>query len=204
MKNRIKGAIDKVSGALSQFQFEDPKAYAFWLSQAYYFVRHSTPMLALSAGLSVENNAYHNRCIDHLSEEKGHDKMLINDLKLMGYRPQNFPELAQTQALYQTQYYWIQHKSPVSFLGYIMLLEGLAVVGGKELHARVQGHKGKTFIKVHSDDDVEHLEKAMQMMDAFTPAEQVMITKNCEMSAEIYLTMISAIRNECTVSALSA
>ncbi len=192
MKNRISSSIDCVVKALSDYNFEDRHQYAFWLSQAYYFVKHSTPLLALSAGLSVDNNAYHNRCIDHLSEEKGHEKMLLNDLKKLSYRPSDFPELAQTQAFYQTQYYWIQHKKPASFMGYIILLEGLAVISGKELHRRVSAHQGKSFIKVHSDEDVDHLEKALQMMDSFTAEEQELIVRNCELSSQIYLTMLDA------------
>lgn len=190
MKTRIDTAIANVREALRNYNFEDRYYYALWLSQAYYFVKHSTPLLALSAGLSAENNAYHNRCIDHLSEEKGHDKMLLNDLKLMNYKISDFPEITQTQALYQIQYYWIQHKSPISLLGYIMLLEGLAVTAGKEISSRVNNHKGKSFVKVHVDEDVDHLEKAFEVMNAFSIEEQEMITRNCEASSQLYINML--------------
>ncbi len=190
MKSEIKASIVRLSAKLEKYPFHDQKRYAQFLAQAYYFVKHSTPMLALSAGLSVNNRDYHIRCIEHLSEEKGHDKMLLNDLKAMGYSIGDFSEMNSTKALYQTQYYYIQHVSPMSFLGYVMLLEGLAVVVGKTLNLMIQKHAGKSFIKVHSDDDIEHLDKALSMMDSFSEKQQREVLENCLLAEHLYTNML--------------
>jgi hypothetical protein len=195
MKHRLENAVNKVCKSIDTFSFSNDYLYAFWLSQAYYFVKHSTPMLALSAGLSVENRPYHIRCIEHLSEEKGHDKMLLNDLKQLGYSIEDFPELTQTQALYQTQYYWIQHKSPTSFLGYIVLLEGIAINSGKKVLQQVTTSKGLSFLKLHSEEDEDHIEKAYSIIESMNELEQVLICKNCELSADIYVAMIEQIKS---------
>lgn len=193
MKQRIETAIETVGTKLKNLDFTHQTTYETWLSQAYYFVKHSTPMLALSAGLSVNDRDYHIRCIDHLSEEKGHDKMLINDLKFLGTTFSAYPELASTQALYQTQYYWIQHMSPKSFLGYIFLLEGLAVTCGMQILEKVSKFKGNSFLKNHSEDDVDHLAKAFEVFDKMTETEQKMIVENCELAANLYMTMLEEI-----------
>lgn len=198
MKARLIKAVETVAKRLEEHNFEDTYQYALFLSQAYYFVKHSTPMLALSAALSIDNRAYHIRCIEHLGEEKGHDKMLLNDLKFMGYKLEDFPEFSMTKALYQTQYYWIEHKSARSFLGYIVLLEGLAVYSGKKILKRVEKFKGKSFIDNHSKDDVEHLEKAFKEIDSLPQGEQELAVENCELAAQIYIAMLAEMNTAST------
>ncbi|MFZ4404262.1 MAG: iron-containing redox enzyme family protein, partial [Pseudobdellovibrionaceae bacterium] len=189
--NKLEQSIFGVGDKLLNHNFSNKYGYAAWLSQAYYFVRHSTPMLALSAGLSVDNRPYHLRCIEHLSEEKGHDKLLLNDLKTLGYNISNFPELAATKALYQTQYYWIQHKNPISFLGYIVLLEGLAIHYGAKIYSEIKKFPGNSFIEIHTEDDVEHLKRAFQMIESLPSHEQKLIIENCELSAYLYKSMLN-------------
>ncbi|HEY8272076.1 MAG TPA: iron-containing redox enzyme family protein [Pseudobdellovibrionaceae bacterium] len=195
MKKRIESAISEVGATLVSMDFSNQRLYEQWLAQAYFFVKHSTPMLALSAGLSVDDRNYHIRCIDHLSEEKGHDKMLLNDLKFLGRSIDEFQEMASTQALYQTQYYWIEHKSPKSFLGYIFLLEGLAVHIGKAMLDQVSGFKGNSFLRNHAEDDVDHLEKAFLMFDQLTLSEQQAVADNCDLAAAMYISMLQEIKS---------
>lgn len=182
---------------INRIDFRDPEQYAWWLSQAYYFVKHSTPMLALSAGLSADNRPYHMRCLEHLSEEKGHDKMLLNDLKLMKRKIEDYPELEGTQAFYQTQYYWIQHKSPMSFLGYIVILEGSAVMTGPQALEAAKSHKAHTFLSLHSEDDPDHLEKAFRMIEDLPPHEQELIVENARLATRLYGVIADQILENC-------
>lgn len=192
IQTRLEEAIKSVVGAVGGLNFSNQAVYATWLAQAYYFVKHSTPMLALSAGYSAENREYHARCLIHLSEEKGHDKMLLNDLKIMGFDIVSFPELPSTQALYQTQYFWIQHRSPTSFLGYIVLLEGLAIHAGKSVLNQV-GKMPATFLKLHAEEDVDHLQKAYKIIEALPKSEQDLILQNAELAAHLYVSMVHQI-----------
>jgi hypothetical protein len=64
---------------------------------------------------------------EHVDEELGHDETLLGDLELIGVRRAEV--LAQVPspsvaALVGQQYYWIHHHHPVSFLGYVALMEG--------------------------------------------------------------------------------
>ena len=70
-----------VGGLLLSANFSNKTKYNAWLSQAFHIVKHSTPLLALCCSRAGQNRDFHNRCIDHLAEEKGHDKLILNDLK---------------------------------------------------------------------------------------------------------------------------
>jgi hypothetical protein len=64
---------------------------------------------------------------EHVDEELGHDETLLGDLELLGIDSTIVlarmpPPLV--AGLVGSQYYWIHHYHPVSFLGYVALMEG--------------------------------------------------------------------------------
>lgn len=185
----IKSVADQILAA----PFENQEFYKEWLAQTYYFVRFSTPMLALSAGRAVSQREYHYRCIAHLAEEKGHERMLLNDLKQFGSNIADFEELPAASALYQTQFYWIEHVGPTSFLGYILLLEGIAVLAGKEIMEKVASLPGTSFLKVHAEEDPDHLEKAFDAIEKLSTPEQAQVLKNLHSSAHHYKSLIAMV-----------
>lgn len=194
MVKLLEDAINQAVSTGRQLDFANQGIYALWLSQAYYFVRHSTPLLAISCGRAINNQPYHLRCISHLTEERGHDKLLINDLKAMGFKTEDFLELPSTQALYQTQYYWIEHVNPVSFLGYVFILEGLAVKLGDIKMKEVKNVKATSFLNLHSDEDVGHLESAFNQLKVMSKHDQECILKNAQLTAGLYCNMITEIQ----------
>ena len=64
---------------------------------------------------------------EHVDEELGHDDTLLDDLELLGLERAEVlrrippPTVA---ALVGSQYYWILHHHPVTFLGFVGLMEG--------------------------------------------------------------------------------
>ena len=64
---------------------------------------------------------------EHVEEEVGHDETLLDDLELLGIDRKDVlarmpsPTVA---ALVGSQYYWILHRHPVAFLGFVALMEG--------------------------------------------------------------------------------
>jgi hypothetical protein len=64
---------------------------------------------------------------EHVDEELGHDETLLGDLERIGVGRAEVlarvpsPSVA---ALVGGQYYWILHHHPVTFLGYVALMEG--------------------------------------------------------------------------------
>lgn len=185
-QEELLNAVIGMVAAVERLDFSDSTVYSLWLSQAYYFVRHSTPLLALSCGRALDNRSYHLRCIGHLSEEKGHDRLLLNDLKSLGVSIEDFPEFASTAAFYQSQYFWIEHVNPVSFLGYIYVLEALAVLQGKSKAHQANSFRADSFLKIHADEDAGHLQQAAKLISTFSETDQMQIVKNAQQASSLY------------------
>ena len=64
---------------------------------------------------------------EHVDEERGHDDDLLTDLEALGVERETvlarLPSPA-VASLVGGQYYWISHHHPVTFLGYVALMEG--------------------------------------------------------------------------------
>jgi hypothetical protein len=64
---------------------------------------------------------------EHVDEELHHDETLLGDLEVLGFdRPSVLARMPSPSvaALVGSQYYWILHHHPVTFLGYVALMEG--------------------------------------------------------------------------------
>lgn len=201
-KNTLMEELDhqlEITGkALQQSPWSNPEFYAQWLAQTTFFVRHSTRLLSLSAGLcSQDYQAYHQRFIQHAQEEKGHENLTLLDLKSLHRRIEEFSELPSTQSFFQTQYYWIMQKNPLAFFGYILCLECLAVKQGPALTKAVtesHGPKSAHFLRVHSEDDVDHVKEAVKQVSEMPPDVQELIFQNLQQSFANYRNILAECR----------
>ena len=188
LKNEIKECLGRLSAEVKQFPWEDKTAYAHWLGQTYYYVCHSTRLLALAAS-RFEDQKLHNRFLDHLREERGHEKIALLDLKELRVAIHDIPCFPETHAFYMTQYYYLEHADPTSFFGWIFSLEGTAAQEGGSLCSRVKkahGEQAANFLKVHATEDISHLEKAYDAVKEITPAAWPKLVENLNVSAELY------------------
>ncbi|MFM6927783.1 MAG: iron-containing redox enzyme family protein [Bdellovibrio sp.] len=176
------------------FPWEDEVAYSQWLGQTYHFVIHSTRLLALaSARTPMSQYQFHNRFIDHAKEERGHEKMLINDLKALGRDLSQIPEFACTSALYKTQYYYIEHCSTDTFMGWVIMLEAFASNFGPGILKRVTKAHGKdasVFWKVHAEEDQDHIQKAFKQVSQLPDSHQAETILNFQHTANHYLNIL--------------
>ncbi|WP_394823374.1 iron-containing redox enzyme family protein [Pendulispora albinea] len=186
-----------LNAELLAFPIHQRRAYGDFMAQAYYWVSHSTRLLALAASrLGTGNEPQHRRLLEHAREENGHHLYAERDLRHLGMRVEDFSELAPTAALYQTQYYLIEHVHPTALFGYIILLEGVSVLCGREGLERASaafGEHAVSFLKMHSNADEDHLPKAFATL-ATLPAElQSLVQTNCKNSAELLRATLRAI-----------
>ena len=190
MQLKLKTTMKRWIPMISEMPWEDRNVYAHWLAQTWHFVKESTRLLNLcGAHMSQPMEDMHNRFIDHAKEEQGHAASLLRDLKQLGYTVEEFPEEPETAVFYQSQYYLIQHHSPLDFFGYIFLLEGVAVKFGTEIWERVHsvhGRKSASFLQIHGAEDPDHLEKAFQQLATLNSEQQMAIAKNFDQSAYFY------------------
>lgn len=175
---------------MEEAPWENKDFYAAWLAQACYYIRHSTRLLALTgANIPVEDNSMHYRFLKHCAEEKGHENLPVADMKAFGRNIADFPEFASTQAFYQTQYYWIEHVHPLTFFGYILFLESLACDYGPKLAEKIEkihGPKSISFLKVHSDADIEHVRDAIERVQKLPLEQQKLIQENLKLTYSLY------------------
>src|SRR3989338_1125178 len=164
MLPKYTASIELMSVALKKIPWEDSRAYAQFLAQTYYYICHSTRLLAASAALfSYQNKALHKRFLHHIDEENAHELLALRDLQKLGYKISDFPELPETKALYEAQYFKIEHYDPSALMGYILALETMACKDFKWMKEKVTELYGKEcakFIQVHADEDPDHVDKA--------------------------------------------
>lgn len=193
---RLEGPMNAMKETMLGAPWHDEEFYNNWLAQTYYYVCHSTRLLALSGALMpLDQQAFHNRFLEHAGEEKGHEKMATNDMKAFGKKIDQYPELHATATLYQTQYYWIEHVSAISFFGYVLALEYLAVSYVPQINKMVEelhGRKAASFLRVHGEEDVGHVEKAVENIMRLDEKQLERIFFNYEQSLKCYRNMVLA------------
>jgi len=204
LKNAFHLYVDDLVKNLESFPWENKKAYSYWLAQTYYFVRHTTVLLALTAakfGNSNRDRQY--SALKHIREELNHDLLPLEDLKALGTSIDQIPELPETSAFYQSQYYFVTYVHPIALYGYALALEGLAAKKGPDLYEILKksyGEKGTKFIKLHAVVDQDHFEEGLEDFKDITDVEAESVIRNLTQSAYLYRMMLSHIRTICTVA----
>lgn len=199
MKQIIETVSNDVADALHRFPWESKDAYAGWLAQTYFYVRHSTRLLAAAAarfGLDNRNNASHVRFGAHIAEERSHEKLVLHDLAQLGVAPDALRELNSTRMFYETQYYKIEHVDPYAVYGYILMLEATGPICGDAIVERVThafGPRCATFLKLHAAEDVDHVQRALNMVGQLDKSTHETVLQNLHQSAQAYRLMLGEI-----------
>lgn len=193
----IERNLKEMGRGLKSFPWDNKIAYAWFLSQTYYYVCHSTKLLHVAVGrMKQSDSEYSKRFSQHLREENGHETIALKDLKRLGFDIKDFPELPETRMFWETQYYKIEHNDPLSLLGYIYALEAIACelcpIIKKELD-KYYASDCHTFIKVHGEDDPEHVEKALEQIRRLPKERLRWVQENFEQTTQSYRHFLDAI-----------
>lgn len=196
MLPNYKKSVALMSQSLRDFPWENKLAYAHYLAQTYYYVCHSTRLLAAAAArFSQEDQGLHKRFLGHTGEENAHELLALRDLQKLGYDIKDFPEFAQTKTMYEIQYHKIEHYDPAAVMGYILVLETVAANDLKWLNEKLTALYGKDcakFIRVHAEEDPDHVEKALKVIEGLKKDRLPAIDMNIEQSALCYSDMLKA------------
>lgn len=192
--NELRAQLDRVGSKLENCPWENPEFYSRWLAQTTYFVNCSSRILTLaSAHCPPKYQSFHLRFLSHAAEEKGHEKLSMMDLKHIGYKLEDIPEMVNTQLLYQNLFYWIQFRNPLAIFGWVLALECMALERGKKLLEKTEkahGPKGSHFLRVHANDDVEHVKEAMEMIEQMPEESYPDILQNMKQTFYNYENML--------------
>lgn len=189
----------KMAKAVDAFQWEDRHAYLLWLRQSFEYVRNSTRILALTAGY-LKSSAHSTRFIQHAAEEKGHERLLINDARALNVNIEELKALPEGKAFHQSLYYSILYDNPMAIFGWVLMLEGVACQKGKDLYARASrahGERAASFLKVHSNEDIDHIQKALIAVANLTPEDRKVVVEAMVMYADLYCNILERIKTEC-------
>ncbi len=186
------------SATISECPWYEKNLYADYVAQTFYYVKHSTRLLALSASrLSYEQQSIHMRFIKHLGEESNHERLALSDLKNLGFDINDFPELISTKLFYEPQYYKVEHENPLALMGYIIYLEAMAQKICPPLTkklSQLHGVKTVSFLKVHGEEDPEHVEQAYKLLNSLDPKSLEIIINNISQSSFAYNQMLRELK----------
>jgi pyrroloquinoline quinone (PQQ) biosynthesis protein C len=199
MKATLDAAVSAMDAAGRRFPWTDRAAYAGWLAQTYYYVRHSTRLLAAAAARFPHGRAgdtLHHRFGAHIGEEKRHELLCVRDLQALGETLDALPEQATTRMFYEPQYYKLEYQAPSVLLGYILPLEVIAPQSGGLVIEQVTaafGPRCANFMKVHAQEDVAHVGRALALVETLPSHERDLIEENMKQTALAYTGMLDSI-----------
>lgn len=189
--------IESTRKLLLGINWSDRGLYTEWLAQTYFFVKHTIGFMGTQVTrFNLISETSLAGILEHFREEQGHDRLLLNDLKHLKKEIGQFKEYPETRAFYQSQYYWIDYKHPDAHLGYSLFLEGLAAKIGPELFATItkqQGPNCGTFIKVHSDADLDHFADGCSELKRLSPELLGWVYENLEQTWVLYEAIIKKV-----------
>jgi hypothetical protein len=202
MRELLAQSVDQMRTTIDRFPWEERSAYAGWLAQTYYYVRHSTRLLAAAAArfaMDDRGSVLHHRFTAHMREEKKHELLALHDLKKIGGDIEDYPEYASTRMFYEPQYYKVEHCAPIALFGYILPLEAIGPARGPLIASRVSASLGSgcaSFVQLHAEEDDGHLAKALALLEALDGTERRLVEDNVQQTAHAYCEMLHDIRRQ--------
>jgi Iron-containing redox enzyme len=181
------------------FNWTDKPSYANWLSCTFDYAENSTRLLAMAGGMMPKDKtSVSNRFINHAAEEKGHEKLLLNDVKGLGLSFEIVRPTYEMQCYSRSLSYWIAPGgNPVGLIGWVLSLEGVAAAVGPKIFEKVlakYGAKATSFLKVHAESDPEHLEKALSITKGLSEADTVIVCDALKMYSYQYQRVLESIK----------
>jgi len=181
---------------IRKFPFQDKGAYSEFLAQTHHYVAHTTRLLGLvGSRIGPEREKLHMRFMKHAGEEKSHHLLAAHDLAELGGSLESHPSLPATNALQECQYYRVLYQAPTAIFGHIIALEGVAVTHGRwvyETVSSVHGKSASTFVKLHVEDDPEHMEATFAAVATLTEAERALIRENYVHTCAVYAWLLES------------
>ncbi len=132
------------------------------------FVYHTSAATENMIGLAAEKSDGELReyFLQHLAEERGHEKWLSEDLRTVGVDVKKAAIAPEAVAMAGTQYYLIHHVHPAALLGYMAMLECFpmpadAVDALERIHGKALCHT----LRYHSLHDIDHGADVLTVID---------------------------------------
>ncbi len=156
--------------------------YIAFLTEAYYHVRQTVPLLmACGSRLTERHRWLQDAITEYIEEERGHDRWILNDIAACGG---DSAAVAAGEPNFHTEmmvsYAWdsVMRGNPASFFGMVLVLEGtsvnLATPMAQLIRQRLQlPEQAMSYLTSHGSLDQEHIQFFAQLMDQLSdPVDQ--------------------------------
>ncbi|RZI61014.1 MAG: biliverdin-producing heme oxygenase [Rubrivivax sp.] len=160
-------------------------SYVAFLTQAYYHVRHTVPLLQACRAALPAHHAWLREPLDeYVEEEQGHDEWILDDIRACGGDAEavrrGAPDHA-AEVMVAYAYDTIARGNPLGFFGMVHVLEGTSVALALMAADQIQQHLalpdgGFSYLRSHGMLDREHTAHFELLMDRIEdPADQAAI-----------------------------
>lgn len=163
----------------------DTDSYVHFLVQTYHYVRWTTPLLT-EAGRQMKRLGRHPLLAELLlqkaSEERGHERWLLADLKNLGWsaeRVEGAERSPAVNAYIAWNRYTTRSATPAAFLGTAYVLEYMSVQRASATVERLLAanaipniRKSVTFLRGHGSADGQHVAELGAVLSLLTDSEE--------------------------------
>ena len=141
------------------------QSYRAFLTQAYYHVRHTVPLMrACKQALPERNRWLDGPLEEYAEEEQGHDEWILDDIRACGGNAdavRNGAPGHATEVMVAYAYDTIHRRNPVGFFGMVHVLEGTSVSLALMAADQIQKALGLpdaafSYLRSHGTLDREH------------------------------------------------
>jgi hypothetical protein len=90
----------------------------------------------------------------------------------------------------------VEHQDPVALFGYILALEVTSAQEGGWVHDRIvaaHGPKTASFVKLHAQEDVGHVEKALRALEDVSAGQRMLVGENMRQTAYGYRAILEEV-----------
>ena len=174
-------------------------SYRAFLTQAYYHVRHTVPlMMACGARLPTRLEWLRGAVCEYIEDEYGHEQWILNDLRACGANADavrdGTPGLP-VELMVAYLYDLIARGNPVGLFGMVNVLEGTSIALATHAASSIEQRlnlpaSAFSYLSSHGSLDVGHMETYRKLMDQLDdPQDQAAIIKASKVVYALYTEM---------------
>ncbi|WP_077045615.1 TenA family transcriptional regulator [Pseudomonas sp. KK4] len=175
------------------------ESYRAFLTQAYYHVRHTVPlMMACGARLPSSLEWLRQAVCEYIEDEYGHEQWVLNDIEACGgdkaavrQGQPSFPIELMVSYLYDL----IARGNPVGLFGMVNVLEGTSIALATHAAGSLREHlqlpeTAFSYLSSHGSLDIEHMQTFRGLMNRLEdPADQASVIHASKVVYRLYADM---------------
>ncbi|MGV8918134.1 MAG: TenA family transcriptional regulator [Pseudomonas sp.] len=173
--------------------------YRAFLTQAYYHVRHTVPlMMACGARLPTRLEWLRAAVCEYIEDEYGHEQWVLDDLRACGANADAVRDGTPgrpIELMVAYLYDLIARGNPVGLFGMVNVLEGTSIALATHAAGSIQQRldlpaSAFSYLSSHGNLDVGHMETYRTLMDKLEdPDDQAAVIKASRVVYELYTEM---------------